>query len=1427
MAEEGLNATKVVDRLFESSKAFTAAKAGDPELIKRLNLVDGIVKNEAQKLSIAGQELSGFLAEKLYAEGRTGMRKAIVELTGSDTVADKVFKSLPDEIAGGLFLKNPFTGKPFKASTSAGTDKAVRLAGGTGKAIPGLEIPTQVANKLRFGAAASAPSNFLSEHFATRIGPTWAEVKRGMIGGVELGKNSRTKLYEFTKFKDELRSLKVNVYNLGLEASAVLSAARGAQQALDNELEKAAYVNSFTTHFNAPRALVSVDATEAAKAGVEQAQKLHALKNARRQQMVEAGIAVGDMGEDHVPLRYTPEHRKWLESQGVDIGTDDYSMAQGRTREIRYITDPEAARQAGYNIKGVPNGTALTGTELNRILGTHPQGHKIYIEDPILLMADYMESTGRTLAAKRFADSLKAANLTFNFPEVVQQLLKEKETVIAISSMKDLPPKVAQYWRGIRDANDKKLKEVLDEVAQGGKAATERYAKAAADLSDAEEVLKLVQQNLTLTNARVRELRPRIAQIRADFNEAFRFGAVAGPAEDEARRIARNAGSRAAKARKKAGETAAQVESTAARAAQPIYDPETFKYTDASVARAVLPEFQDEALRAQEKLDIETLSLQSAQAQLNDARTLRQSVEGQVVKERMQELQEFEEALADQVQLVEMLDNARELRRVAAREATLALKETSLARTSVIEGLVKNYIDAFAAFRNVRAQLNKPLSKMTDEELVVYFRAKTMMDMVRADMREMLAYSMRKDGKDLGVKYYNKVIEIANQVSTDEFTALRAINDSDKIAELVKQLDNVDLNTQMNVVGDLFATYRNIRKRIKFEDIKEFDELEKAVLTKGQLRERARIEDKGMGAFVRYEKRQPKQVQELYSDQGFARIGSGENKGHVRVPLPLKDAYAAKGIRGVLEDMYRVYENPSDWQKFITNLYDPLALIWKTGATAARGPSFILNNALGAAVNNFIGGVSAKDHAISAKVINAMIMAGREIRRENPGKSAPELVDLVANRISKKMNGLKVADQDVAELLSNFLERGGHFGTDTAWQLQELQRLGVQGKKPIAARGGFSARYNTEATNRAESGYRKIAGYILDNRAQRILNDWNQSTENLMRFAAFLSGYRRFKNIDSAMDLAILLHFDYTDLSDAEVWLKRFIPFYTWNRNNVPLQLRAAFIGSDKIAKLYAANKEAQAAFGVDGEAAWLNDYMPDWLAIQSGWITDLKIGGNHLALFPKLPLYDVDRFLSVGYIGAIPVIVPRMDEFVNLSGPAIKTPVEMLTSRNFDKGYEYNSTMEMLAAQGRNILPYIGTAKRLLTVSGLPIDKQKRVSTMINVLAGTPFGAAMITEKTLKGEAWQNSAQLSAQLKKAAVEAGVDYEWLTKEISSGKNLNQITAAIISGQGSIERQANLKKMKDFQDKMQGKNQDKRNYRQILQGLQTGELMTGF
>ena len=1448
LAANGIDSAKVIDTLFQSSPAGQLFDMGHTPVVKALTDSTGAI-NSALKMELAGKQFGTLLGSNLYRYGRSGVIRGAADLFAikgvSREIAEKAAKefvsSLPKELgtetgqllAGGIYLKTPFKGKPILKLKSASLE---------GNAVSNL------FNEAYFRASSSGGGQWVSRNLQGRYGKHWAEVKKAMIPGIPVKTPLRSEsLYRYVDFKDEMARFGRDAAKFTGIENAVGSSMQAIRHGITDPTMAKYYEAQLSFYFWHPLAPISVNTTLAntltegtqktfatselneldaiAKATANEA---HAQLNAARQLKIDSGFTVGNRGQGWAPLMFRDDVYEALRVSGGLKGPDELRYAPGisRAQEVEFISNDELSRLKGYRIdKDV---TALSPQAANEAIGKITIGGKefdgMYEENPIIATLKYLHEVHNAVTHKRLITALELSGTITVLPRQLQDVLQKGKAslfVAAMSTKAGVTSALVKRSEESLKALENELKRLVDqqEVSAVSKQVMDRI-KEAQDRVQAIDV-KIEEASTNLRNARraARMARPTVPSAQRVMQEYAQSGIE--QSVEEAQRVARNAASRTSKATKKAEETAAQAISTQARANQPIYDPETFKYTDASVARAVLPEMQDAASAAQQKLDVELVTLSGARNELEFAKQLRQDILNELGPAQVEKFTLFEEALQLQYRAAEELDNLRELRRGANRELVAANADTTLQRASALQAVVENYVQYRRQMFEIVAKTGRNVKLMNSEEKLSYEAAKDMHNRAKETLFTILEHSTRKKAKGVGRAYAEKVIKLSEMLSAEQFRIAEVISDANALRTFADSLDGVRLDsTRLQMVGDMVQAYKNIRNEITYEDLVDLGAKKSAVLEQ--------ISAGGPSAIIKKELRASELSKELFIEQQFEdymRLGS---KGGVKLPASMADIWTTKGIRGVLEDIYKVHAQPTEWEQFISRVYDPLALVWRVATTVGRGPGFILNNVAGGHMNNYLGGVSAAEHGLSGKILATAAKSIRDNQAKNPNLFPDQLIDLVSKDLEGKLGKIKIRDKSIVDLYIDFFEKGGHFDTDTFFHRDQLAKMGYSAERPTKLLGNITVNFTDEPTNLAESSYRRLVKFLLDNRVQSSFSDAAQASEIYLRFAAFISGYRRFGNLDSAMDLVYMLHFNYQDLANAEVWFKRFIPFYTWARNNVPLQLRSIFLSNSRMATLVKANEEFKRAMAADENAQWLNDYLPDWMQIQGGFASYFTFGGNHLGLFNKLPMTDVDKMFEIRYIGSVPIPVPRTSEYVNMLGPVGKTTIEWLTNRNYELGYEYKSLGDKVIKTIENNIPYVGIGRRAASAVGYDVDKEKRMSNLFGLLVGTPYGITTITEKSLNSAAYSRQAALSQQVKQAAADAGVDPEWLQKRIKAGDSLTDLRTKIIFGQGSATKIAIGTQMKDFMDKLEGKeSKKKKDYGNIVRGLQTGKTLTGY
>jgi hypothetical protein len=1398
--DNGGQADTLVDNLFRRTRLFQAADAQrrfakvdsviDPQSpMGQLGMsLDGVV-DEAVKANTAGLEFGRIIGESFLTGGRAKTRKQLSEVLGSDDLADKVFKQLPDEIRGGMFLKNPITGRPL-----------ARVAGGAG----GGGAVAETAARLRFGASSVGGTGWVSKYFSGQTGPTWLDVKKGLLRDTGLGDVGRTTLLDYTSYKDAFRAQKLLLSQLGVQAQAALSSVAAVRRVFEGQGSEKGFDDAFRTYFFSPTLAVGDNADDAVKEGYSAAMHLRSTMRDAYDNLTSIGFEMGDLGPNSSPLMFTEEAaREFQERELRQVGAagdpSKYRITEKRDAFVQIIDDPELRAIAGFDAPGIDNAVMLNAVSVNKQL--EAAGKKaIYETDPLKIAVRYLKFANSSMASHRFNQVALSTGTILRFPAESAEVLKDMELIGFLSAAPRATAAARAKAKKLEDSTTARLKAMTSgpqlkavqaDIRQQQARTLAAYRSGQTGVSSARRALVEANQEVA-TAAEAYQQMLAGAQLR-------QYGQTGvEQAEEAVYRQMRNAQSRLSKARKAAEEGEQLFEEVANTPAGP---------SAAGQLRQRL-----------EKVESEFVSVEDARSMLNEARQYREQAVSRISQRQADALNAYESALGRQLRAAEELSASRQARDTARDSWYASRRNTTLERAASVDTVVEAYVRARTNFMKVRSRIGRVTVKsMTPEQALEFNAAKETFKLSKKIMMDVLGHYNRAKTVNAGTIYAKAVVEAANVLSMDQFNAARVISNAEAMDIIVNSLEGASRDTLLNAVGDIFTSYKGIREYLSAEELKALGTTEAKALSL--------TADEA----VKVRPAVPAAARELMDEpnpgasRGFRQIGSGEGGTDMILPRNLADSYAPDGVASLLEQMYTAQGSPSAWKKYVDTIIDPLSLSWRSAVTVGRGPAYVLNNLVGGLANNFYARISARSHRISGAMLAQVNSTTKKMGKEFPELSYDQRVLKVRDELESKLGSTMVGDRTVLELFYDFLDRGGHFSTHLASQQEELRQMGLRSTADFSRTSNQKTFVKEAGETNAQAAARSVANFVLNNRYQTMMGNASQNSEVFLRFAAFIDGYKRFKNVDSAMDLTMALHFDYQDLSDAEVWIKRIgAPFYTWARHNIPLQFRALFLAPDQMGKLMKANQNAKEAFGADSDAAWLNDFLPDYMNTQGGFVSAFKFGGNHLGLFGKVPLYDLEKMFQVEYIGGLPIIMPRRTELVNIASPLIKSPIEVLTGRNFEYGRAYDSTGNMLQDQFSNWVPQVGIITKGLSAAGLPVQEDRRASNFWQLLGGSPLGATTYTERTLRGAAISKSRDLSSQMKKAAEEAGVDIDWLRSKIRSGATPEQISRMILLGYGNKDRLALLESLSGGDKK-----ESARNYDAVLQGLREGRTVTGY
>lgn len=352
---------------------------------------------------------------------------------------------------------------------------------------------------------------------------------------------------------------------------------------------------------------------------------------------------------------------------------------------------------------------------------------------------------------------------------------------------------------------------------------------------------------------------------------------------------------------------------------------------------------------------------------------------------------------------------------------------------------------------------------------------------------------------------------------------------------------------------------------------------------------------------------------------GIPKEGAPAN--YVTVP-EIPDLVFAPEVAKLLNRSYRSLTNQEEVAK-VLKIYDGAQNWWKMWSLGVR-PAYHTKNVIGNVWNAYLGGVS------------------------NPlryGEAAAFQAKLANNNLTGK-----IAGKPVDELYEAMATRGvfgeGQYSGDIARTIE--QQLA-----PIKA---------TDLITPATSNVVLRAGFKA-----------GQTLEDNARIALFLDRVQKGQSYDQAGKAVQKYLFDYGDVSPFEKdVMKRVMPFYTWSRKNIPLQLEAIALHPDKINKINLAKENIQAANNVQvPDPSEVPSYVVDGMPIYTGRSEDPAVV-SAVQLQNLLPFADLAPFFRFLNTQTEPSTIDRgklapeiSSAMANVS-PLIKAPIEFLSNYDF-----------------------------------------------------------------------------------------------------------------------------------------------------------------
>lgn len=515
-----------------------------------------------------------------------------------------------------------------------------------------------------------------------------------------------------------------------------------------------------------------------------------------------------------------------------------------------------------------------------------------------------------------------------------------------------------------------------------------------------------------------------------------------------------------------------------------------------------------------------------------------------------------------------------------------------------------------------------------------------------------------------------------------------------------------------------------------------------------------------------------------------------------RVVEHLGDVYAPKAMMDTFVRMFQVV-SPGGLEDFLRTTYYPYYAMVRSWLTVGRGPGFVNRNVMGGMWNNYISGVARQHHLASARVLFAKKSARNEAEKLLGEDASITAIESKTREIFRKTIAEKYTGT------GTFID-----GVDDADALMEIFVL----SNKTGLTGGRSGRIANEAItygNYTSSGAFSALTparrrELLDSYAYRRLPDVNEpigrtptkreeilykigfdnpwirdimsplagASEDYLRLAAFIKGVQEMglESVDSglrgfaAATWVKGTQFDYQDLSYVEqAYLKNIMTFYTWARNNVPLQVRAFVHNPGHIANALRIHRNLAMLFQDDS-----NELSPSYVNNQMMF----EIDKSKFDILPDIiepdydiafgipwadPIIDVNRWFQIPGYRANSLSPIRRDELPQNLNPLLTAAWSLweATTRgaDFDErdlgelanwtrivpgataldygeaqvGIEDGEPPERKSRRAMrefltNILPQLGLAERIIPGFGDARQQNRLLTSWVSSVAGLPF---------------------------------------------------------------------------------------------------------
>jgi len=392
-------------------------------------------------------------------------------------------------------------------------------------------------------------------------------------------------------------------------------------------------------------------------------------------------------------------------------------------------------------------------------------------------------------------------------------------------------------------------------------------------------------------------------------------------------------------------------------------------------------------------------------------------------------------------------------------------------------------------------------------------------------------------------------------------------------------------------------------------------------------------------------------------------------------------------MREIVYGKVQSLSNPKE-AGVLKNMYDSYTRFFKV--TAMLTPGFIVRNSYTAAFNNFVAGVTFGETKEGIKFATKLLRKGLDEALAGVPAAERDLYEQAA-RVAFASGAGQTADDIIAPVLA---------GKGAKWV----------NKQPVKT-------------------WSKV----------------NEGTEVAARFSLALSSLRRGEGFDGALNQVSRYHFDYTDTSSLDDFMRQWIPFWTFASRNIPLQL----VNQVARPSMYRRYEALQRNFGISPED---ESAYPQWLLNRNPLQFPGMAPGS--VINPDLPFLDMEEQMKM---------FSDPTRLLSQANPLVKLPIELMGGRQLYQnipftekksevqgpldfpayllgllsggagtrpdGTRYTSSRASYAAP--NLLPTLGTLQRIIPQAGGKDIYQDRQGSSVASFFGLPYRKVGAQEQT------------------------------------------------------------------------------------------------